>query len=425
MGRKKTDWSELLAFDSVKTYLNGSIGSKKSQIDSNGSFEEKIESVNLSNYLRGLQIYLNQYCKFAKNPYELIKYYREGIRSENEDYGKTVISTFKQSVEDFTAWLKNKLGLSPKTSVAYQSHVRGFCSHSGINLGKLRNYDVDSERSRINEKHGIEFEEIKEILFKVIEYTTDKNLKLLLEFMKRTGIGSREVLDLTFGDLRYRKWENDFVKLEKRREKSGIRFKTWIYGDLKREIVKYLENHKDYPDEQKWLLKGYHTFMQSFTTAYNRVINAEFPEYKDIEKKVATMHGFRKVFKTTGIMLRIPEGIIDLFVGHKRDSITRAYEKDNKQLLNWFKEIQEEIFGIKESDTREKIEREIVEKFMEVLTNKGKRQTIFNQFIHKEEDLKEESNDVKMGFFMESLMNTMKKELLEDEDFLKQLKSKL
>ena len=57
--------------------------------------------------------------------------------------------------------------------------------------------------------------------------------------------------------------------------------------------------------------------------------------------------------------------------------------------------------------------------------NKGKRRTIFRKYEYKPENLKDEDNDVKMGYLIESLLQTAKKELLEDSHFLKKLKSQI
>jgi len=66
-----------------------------------------------------------------------------------------------------------------------------------------------------------------------------------------------------------------------------------------------------------------------------------------------------------------------------------------------------------------------MDRIIENILNKGKRQTIFNNFDDNPEDLKDEDADMRTGYMVQKVIETVKQELLEDEDFIKELKSKL
>lgn len=423
MGRQKLGiYEKYLEFDSIKQYLRQSIGAKKSRINSNSTFEELVASADISQYLRGLRIFLDEYFEHASNPYELIKF------MDNLGNNKKAISEFVLTIDNFVSWLKSK-GYSDKTVLKYQAHVRAFIHKNHFNYS-FKNFDADSERQIDNEKLGVDVSVIKEILWKIPSYTNDYYLKMLIEGMQKTGLGSDEIRSLTFGDLRYRFRTNSngdeqkFVKIEKRREKSNRRFLTWFYGEYKRKVIKHLEMHpkSEYPDDQSWLVKSYHAFQQSFTNAYKNCIKKEYPEFLIIEngklKKIATLHWYRHIFCSSAEIVGVPSSLIDLFVGHKGDAIRNIYhEIPDKKKLEFFKKVQEELFGVRESETREIIEREIIERLTVNLLNTGKRQTIFDRIEHNHEDLKNEPNDVKMGYFLTKIIDIAKNELRTDESF--------
>ena len=424
MGRKKSNiYEKYLEFDSIKQYLSQSIGAKKSKISSTSTYEELIASVDVSQYLRGLKIFLDEYFEPASNPYELIKF------MDNLGNNKKAISEFVLTVDNFVAWLKKK-GYSDKTVLKYQAHPRAFAHKNHYNFS-FKNFDADSERQINNEKHGIDIGLIKEILWKIPEYTTEYYLKMLIEGMQKTGLGSSEIRSLTFGDLRYRFRTNGngdeqkFVKIEKRREKNTQRFNTYFYGSYKRKIIKHLEMHpkSEYSDDQSWLIKSYHAFQQSFSHAYQNCIEKEYPEFIDYKGKIATLHWYRHIFCSSAEIVGVPRGLINLFVGHKgSDEIGKIYhELPDKKKLEFFKKVQEELFGVRESETREIIEREIIDRLTENLLNTGKRQTIFDSVEHNPEQLKDEKTDVKMGYFLQKLINIAKEELRDDEDFMEEI----
>lgn len=425
-GRKKNQkWLSWLDFTSVKTYLNGAINSKKSTIANQSSLEEKISSVNLTNYLRGLELYLAEYCDFAETPSDLIDYYEE-LRRSNDKEG---IAQFKQNIENFIVWLRNEKRLAGYTSQNYQAHVRGFLSWNNVEL-KFRNYNERSEKAKRKARLSIDFYKEKEIGDKIIGYIKDFNLKLILKWMQISGLGSKELFSLTFKELRYLDWEKEMVKIQQDREKTGIFFSTYVYGDVKRDVMKYVfELNEDVKDNEYIMLEdpesAYHRYEKMFSTAYRNLVSQEYPELIG-KKKIFTMHSYRGLFETICRDLRVPKHIENRFVAHQDDRITKAYISE-KDLLQNFKLIQEELFGVRESDTRAELEREIIKNLTDAILNKGKRRTIFRRYEHNIENVDEELQqiDEKYSFLAELVISRAREEILEDEKYLIQLKRRL
>lgn len=422
-GRTKNQkWLKYLEFTSVKNYLGGSINSKKSKISNEVSFEDKIQKVNLTNYLRGLEVFLDEYCDFANNPFELIHYYQE-LRKTNNNDGLTA---FKQHIEDYIIWLKNERGLSGTTAMNYQAHLRGFLKWNDIII-KFKNYDERSEKAMRKAKFSIDFYKELEMAKKLIGYVKNYNLKMCMKWMLISGLGSKEIFSFKYGDLRYLNYSNGLVRIDASRIKTGIDFTTYLYGEIKELIQKYLEMNKDAEDDDFWMNeepeKAYHRYEKMFSNAYKNMVEQEYPELKSAKKKVFTFHSYRSVFITICRDLRVPLHIENRFVAHSDDRLTGAYASA-KDLESNFKMIQEELFGVRSSDTREEIEKEIMDRIIENILNKGKRQTIFTNFDDNPEDLKDEDADMRVGYMVQKIIETVKEELLEDDNFIQELKSK-
>lgn len=420
---KNQKWLEYLEFGSVKNYLSGSINSKKSKISNEVSFEDKIQKVNLTNYLRGLEVFLNEYCEFAKTPFELLKYY-EDLRKVDDKEGLTA---FKQHVEDYIVWLKNDRGLSGTSAMNYQAHLRGFLKWNDIVL-KFRNYDEDTRKSMIKAKFSIDFYKEVEMGKKVISYVKNYNLKMAMKWMAISGLGSKEIFSFKYSDLRYLDYSSDLVRIDASRIKTGVNFTTFLYGEVKELIQKHLEMNKDAEDGDYWVNedpeRAYHRYEKMFSNAYRNMVEQEYPELKSANQKVFTFHSYRSIFITICRDLRVPGHIENRFVAHSDDRLTNAYASA-KDLESNFKMIQEELFGVRSSDTREEIEKEIMDRIIDNILNKGKRQTIFNNFDDNPEDLDDEDVDMRTGYMVQKIIETVKQELLEDKDFIKDLKSKL
>jgi len=420
---KNQKWLKYLEFSSVKNYLSGSINSKKTKISNEVSFEDKIQKVNLTNYLRGVEVFLNEYCDFAKTPFELIHYYQE-LRKINDNDGLTA---FKQHIEDYIIWLKNEKGLSGSTAMNYQAHLRGFLKWNDIVL-KFKNYDERSEKAKRKAKYSIDFYKELEMGKKLIGYIKNYNLKMCMKWMMISGLGSKEIFSFTYGDLRYLNYSNGLIRIDGERTKIGVNFTTFLYGEIKELIQKYLEMNKDVEDSDYWLNEkpeqAYHRYEKMFTNAYKNMVEQEYPELKSAKRKVFTFHSYRSIFITICRDLRVPLHIENKFVAHSDDRLTSAYASA-KDLESNFKMIQEELFGVRSSDTREEIEKEIMDRIIDNILNKGKRQTIFTNFDDNPEDLKDEDADMRTGYMVQKIIETVKEELLEDKDFIKDLKSKL
>ncbi len=420
---KNQKWLPYLEFNSVKNYLSGAINSKKSKIANEISFEDKIQKVSLTNYLRGLEIFLDEYCSFGGTPFELIHYY-QNLRKTNDNEG---LGIFKQRIEDYIIWLKNEKGLSGTTAMNYQAHLRGFLKWNDISL-KFKNYDEDSEKSLRKAKFSIDFYKELEMAKKLIGYVKNFNLKMAMKWMLISGLGSREIFSFKYGDLRYLNYSNGLVRIDASRIKTGVNFTTFLYGDVKELVQKYLEMNTDAEDSDYWLNeepeKAYHRYEKMFTNAYKNMVEQEYPELKSAKKKVFTFHSYRSIFITICKDLRVPLHIENKFVAHSDDRLTHAYASA-KDLESNFKMIQEELFGVRSSDTREEIEKEIMDRIIDNLLNKGKRQTIFTNFDDNPDDLKDEDADMRVGYMVQKIIETVKEELLEDDNFIKELKSKL
>jgi len=419
---KNQKWLKFLEFGSVQNYLKGSINSKKSKISNEVSFEEKIQSVNLTNYLRGLEVFLNEYCDVVNTPFELIHYYQD-LRKTNDNEGLTV---FKQRVEDYILWLKNEKGLSGTTAMNYQAHLRGFLKWNDIIL-KFKNYDERSDKAIRKAKFSIDFYKELEMAKKLIGYVKNYNLKMCMKWMLISGLGSKEIFSFIYGDLRYLNYSNGLIRIDASRIKTGVDFTTFLYGEVKELVQKHLEMNTDAEDSDYWLNEepeqAYHRYEKMFTSAYRNMVEQEYPELQSAKRKVFTFHSYRSIFITICRDLRVPLHIENKFVAHSDDRLTHAYASA-KDLESNFKMIQEELFGVRSSDTREEIEKEIMDRIIDNILNKGKRQTIFTNFDDNPEDLKDEDADMRVGYVVQKIIETVKQEILEDEDFIDELKSK-
>lgn len=416
-----------LEYDSIKIYLNGSIGAKSKAVKNQSSLIDKINSVSLSKYLLGVKYFLEEYSDKFNYPFEIVEYY-DKIRSNSKE-----IMEFRQLIEDYTSWLLNVKGFSEGSAINYQSQLRGFLTWNNINL-KFQNMDATSEKKKIQEKYGISFDILKEMSNRIIEYSTDKELKVFLKWLKVSGLGSKEIIKFTIGDLKHKNFDNEFIVLSKRRQKSNVKFKSFLYGDLKRDIKDFIDEQKELGKNDESFLFGekifdtnqiYNTLEHRFTSAYNRMIKEEYPQYKDVKKKVFTLHSFRHIFKTICRNLRIPLTYEKLFLAQKQDNLDESYILD-VDLWKDFKLIQEEIHGIKQSTNEEEIMKRITENLLNVLSNGGKRKTIFNQYENALDDRDQDlSIDIYSNVLIEKIINVAIKEILNNPNHLMELAQKL
>ena len=452
---KNKKWKKLLEYESIKTYLNGSIGSKSKAIGESLTLEEKVKNVRLSQYLLGVDNFIKGYStymfeneQFPRNfneCYEFLDYIEE-VRGSDD---RSLWNKLLRYLDDYTVWLKEVRGLSGKTAINYQAQLRGYLNWNGAGI-KLQTKEELSEVSK--EQGNYSFDNLEKLLEfgkKVIEYAPDFELKTLLNWMLRSGLGKAEIMYLKMKDLRNKDLDQEFVEISKTRKKTGVTFITFIYGDLKRDIQKLMEyqhkdkkgnntlNNKDKGDkdylfgENPDRLQNDNNFDRRFSRAYKKCVQQEFPQYLKAKRKLFTMHKYRHVFETICDELRVPKSVENFFVGHKQFGTDKSYKKKNKRMQKDFKKIQEFIFGIKESSTREEIKAEIIKDFTEALLNKGKRVNEFKRYENAttQEEKEAFSNQVKMNFFLEKIINIAKsdakKELLQDEGFLKAIAEKM
>ena len=295
----------------------------------------------------------------------------------------------QQNVENYIIWLKRDFGKSGTTAMNYQAHLRGFLKWNDIII-KFKNYDERSEKAMRKAKFSIDFYKELEMAKKLIGYVKNYNLKMAMKWMLISGLGSKEIFSFTYGDLRYLNYSNGLVRIDASRTKTGIDFTTFLYGEVKELIQKYLEMNKNAEDGDFWMneepKKAYHRFEKMFSNAYRNMVKQEYPELKSAKKKLFTLHSYRNIFITICRDLRVPLHMENKFVGHSDNRLTHAYASA-KDLLKNFKMIQDELFGVIRSyDPHEEIEKEIM---------------------------------------VQRIIETVRSELLEDENFINKLKSKL
>lgn len=140
---------------------------------------------------------------------------------------------------------------------------------------------------------------------------------------------------------------------------------------------------------------------------------------KDLEKSVAErILIFLK--EKDAIVKDLSEGL-GLSENVVRTTINRMKEKDLVQETGVFRD-RFKIYRIGDLSEGEVIKRDFLKRLLETIQNRGKRQAIYRKYkgdidkFYSEEDI-----DMKMGFFVESLIQTAKKELIEDPKFIEEL----
>ena len=450
LSEKNAVWQKWLEFDSIRTYLNGSIGSKSGAIGDKLTLQEKVNNVRLSQYLLGVKNFLvyskymfeeKQFERKFNECYEILDYI-DDLKSlkDRKKWGELLVY-----LDNYTIWLMTveikdkeenivKKKFSGKTSINYQAQLRGYLNWNGAGV-KLKTKEERSEVSKEQHKWGVEFDELKKLGMRMIFYAPDFELKTLLNWLFISGLGKAELTRLTMGELKHLDWNKEFVKIEQNRQKTGVDFMTFLYGDVKKDVKKFIDTYEYTDREGKVFLRnkdkddddyvfGHNpdraqtdiNFNKKFENAYNRMISTEFPEYKEAKQKLFTMHKYRHIFQTTCDTLRIAKPYENSFVGHKQFGTDKSYKMPNaEKMLVEFKKIQEELIGVKESTTREQIENEIIANFTQALLDKGKRKSIFSSFSkNNETDKNEIPIEMKTNILVESIIQEAKNEILDN-----------
>jgi len=333
INNKNKKWGELLNYESIRVYLNNCIKSKTSNINDGMTLHEKIESVNLSNYLKGVEHFFNEYSEKFKCPNEIVEFYKE------KNFNSKDLKELTSEIENFLIWLEIEKGLSPNTAKSYYAMLRGFLKWNGIIL-KFKKYS-DSPGDTKNLK--IPFEKLKRLSFRIITYVRDIDLKLLLKFCQISGLSSNKVFNLRYADLRYKDYNKDFIMI------NGENDTTFLYGETKELIQKYLELNQNKSDTAYLFgdpKNSYQNFQRRFKRAYNCCIKNEFPEFLESKKTVATIHTYKVIIDIICDMLRISRNI---------------------KTLEDFKVIQCELFNIKENNIPNTIKKETIQELISTI----------------------------------------------------------
>jgi len=403
----------LLEFKSIQNYLNGSIGSKKSKISENLTLEQKLKEVNTSQYLRGIALFFD-YSKTFRAPNDIIAYFEKN-RASTES-----MNLLKKEVQSFISWLKTQ-NYSDSTIVSYQAQVRGFLKHNDIRF-TFKNYKPKTEKKSEQRKIGFFYEEQKSFAIRVKEFINDMDLRVLVEIAHSTGLGFKEIADLTFGTLRrIIDTENEYGILNADREKTSIEFMNYIRPDLKPTIKGYLVLNSDKNDNDKIFGetdKAYSSLSRKFNTVYDKCIEAYFPKLLDIKtkkdnlKRLFTIHTYRSVFISAGTKLRIPEAHINIMVAHTQKEINaESYLSISEDLLNDYILIENELFGNKSNKSEDQLKKEFLEDLFNLMTNSGKRKALFRKY--EEDKTIDVDYEIKMAMFLETFKNNIVKEVEE------------
>jgi len=408
---------QLLEFKSIQNYLNGAIGSKKSKISDSMTLKEKLKEVNTSQYLRGIALYF-EYSEMFNAPNEIIKFF-EVNRANTEK-----MNELKREVQNFIPYLKTK-DYGDSTIVAYQSHIRGFLKHNDIKF-TFKNYKPKTQKKKKQRQIGFFYEEQLEFAKKVKEFITDMDLRLLLEFSHRTGLGFREIANINFGMLRSRiNEERDYEKYEPLnmdREKTTIEFWNFISPSLKDYIKGYLKQNSDKKDSDlifgNDIDKAYDLLEHKYRTAYRKCCEAYFPKLLEVKtkkgnlKRMFTIHSFRSLFISAGIKLRVPEFHINIMVAHEQKEINaESYASISDELLNDYKLIEAELFGIEKTSENATID-QVFEILKDLVQNNGKRKTLHRKYVEGNET--DMDTEIKGAILLEQFKHQIKSEIKEE-----------
>ena len=420
--KKNQKWLKYLSYLSINNYLKGSISSKSSKIGNNLTLEQKIKDVNLTNYLRGVELFLSEFSEEFTDPSDIIDHWKK-IRNNDEQIAK-----FKQNIEDYIIWLSKKYSCS--TAQNYQAHLRGFLKWNNIQL-RFRNYKERSEKSKETSRLGISLEEIKEFGNRIIGFLNNRDIKLFVRILQSSGLGSNEVLSWKFSDIRLMDFSKEAVKITSERKKTGAIYTTYLLDVIKTEMECHLKINSDKNDDDYIFGDApevaYSNFKRQFSRAYKSCVNQYYPKWSESKKALFTFHTYRTVFITICRALRVPKHIEDRFVAHQSSQMDLAYTLTGKDLLTNFKLVQNEIFGYETYgiDSEKKITEKIFDSLKELVLNNGKRESQFRKFNSVKEANSEPNNQMRIAYFLKIYETQIKNSILNDQEFLKNLKNKL
>ncbi|MFX1476685.1 MAG: hypothetical protein ACFFCI_01010 [Promethearchaeota archaeon] len=340
----------LVQFISVQNYLDNAMGSKNTKIPKSMTLIEKIKDKSLNNYLRGVELFF-EYASQFKTPEDILLYY------DSIAFNREKLALFQKLVDDYIIWLSKEKNYSDNTAQTYQAQLRGFLRWNFINI-RFRNYESDSEKKKLRETLGIDHSVLIEMANRLRSYlskktSSDSELYLFTNWLHISGLGSLEILRLRFSDIRSKLLSTrikppNFIEISKRREKTNIAFTTFIYGEVKSDLIIFLRHNTDKEDKDHLFgspQQAYDRLYSKFRLIVLRMIRDHYPEWLEDHKEnsLFTFHTYRHIFITTRQILGIPDNIGQLFVAHKSLDTESKYFTAPK-LLHYFKQIQKELF---------------------------------------------------------------------------------
>lgn len=418
---KNNKYQELLEFNSIRKLLEMSIGQKKANLDSNLTFQEQIKGISLGGYLRGISIFF-EYSEQFNNPFDIMDFWKKNRDNEVK------VEELRKEIGNYPKWLKANKNLGDGTCVQYQAHVRSLLKYNNIAL-KFKNYQPKTMKKQIYRKQSITYEMLSKFAEKVKEYISDSDLRLLIEFQHRTGLGYREIADMTLGTLRAKDYnyfyeKGDYPIISDDREKSTVEYMNFISEALYNGWLKdYLKVHEDKKDSDKLfshisedVQRAYHLLDQRFNTAYIKCCENHFPKFLKIKtkkgnmKKVFSLHTFRHIFKTTCDNIRIPETHRDLFIAHKNPNMDN-YDLISDELLESYKLVEDKLFGSKDKNSLEEMRKVFIGEIYDMWTNKGKRKTLHRKYI--EDNTIDLDSEIQIAIFLEEFAQNIESNIME------------
>ena len=260
---------------------------------------------------------------------------------------------------------------------------------------------------------------MKEFAHKIKEYITDLDLKVLCEFLHRTGLSYKEIADITFETLRNKDYNQEYILIAGDREKTSVDYVNFLSPDLQKLILDFLRVNQEKEDSDKLFGAdtnyAYHKLDMKFNTAYTKTCENHFPRLLTIKtskgnmKKLFSLHSFRSVFKTASDNLRIIPENRDLFIAHKSEKMTN-YDLISDELLSDYKLIESELFGKKtnESATID----QVFDILKDLVSNNGKRKAIFRKYQENNEiDM---TTEIRGVLFLEQFALNLEKKITEN-----------
>jgi hypothetical protein len=337
----------LVKHTSVQIYLENAIGARSSKISDETTLVEKIENNNLSGYLRGVQLFFEYSDKF-ENPLDLLDQYGK-IQDDRKELNK-----LRKHVENYTSWLREQY--TDKTSVTYQAQFRGFLKWNFIKI-KFKDFDVDSEKRKLRNTLEMDFDVLVEIANRVRNYLSKGDhfeTYLITNWLHISGLGSREILTLKFGKIRPKiknlTDKRNYIRIINRREKTNIKFDTFVYGEVLKDLKLHLRRNQEKKDGENLFGdpdRAYDRLNYRFSKTIDAIIQNHYSEdHIEAQKKKSlfTLHDYRHIFITACRKAQVPTFIENQFVAHKeKDSSAKSYA-EKTQLLEYFGRVQEHLF---------------------------------------------------------------------------------